>query len=94
MSMLEIKDLSVTFGGLHALKNLDFRVEEGEIVSVIGPNGAGKSSLFRALTGQNRIYPRVLHFSGHGTRNGLLVEITFVRETVLRELGDDPVEVA
>ena len=34
MSMLEIKDLSVTFGGLHALKNLDFRVEEGEIVEV------------------------------------------------------------
>ena len=42
MSMLEIKDLSVTFGGLHALKNLDFRVEEGEIVSVIGPNGRVK----------------------------------------------------
>ena len=39
--MLQITDLSVTFGGLHALKNLQFEVDEGEIVSVIGPNGAG-----------------------------------------------------
>ena len=51
MSMLEIKDLSVTFGGLHALKNLDFRVEEGEIVSVIGPNGAGKTTFFNMISG-------------------------------------------
>ena len=41
MSLLEIRNLQVTFGGLDALSDLDFSIEEGEIVSVIGPNGAG-----------------------------------------------------
>ena len=49
--MLQILDLSVTFGGLHALRNLDFHVEEGEIVSVIGPNGAGKTTFFNMISG-------------------------------------------
>jgi len=44
MSLLEIHNLQVTFGGLDALSNLDFSIEEGEIVSVIGPNGAGKTT--------------------------------------------------
>ncbi len=51
MSLLEIKDLSVTFGGLHALKDLNFHVEEGEIVGVIGPNGAGKTTFFNMISG-------------------------------------------
>lgn len=49
--ILEIKNLSVTFGGLHALQNLDFHVDEGEIVSVIGPNGAGKTTFFNLISG-------------------------------------------
>jgi len=51
VNMLQILDLSVTFGGLHALRNLDFQVEEGEIVSVIGPNGAGKTTFFNMISG-------------------------------------------
>ncbi len=49
--LLEIDRLSVTFGGLHALKDLDFQVEEGEIVGVIGPNGAGKTTFFNMISG-------------------------------------------
>ena len=49
--MLEIRELSVTFGGLHALRDLDFHVDEGEIVGVIGPNGAGKTTLFNMISG-------------------------------------------
>ena len=49
--MLDIRNLSVTFGGLHALRNLDFHVDEGEIVSVIGPNGAGKTTFFNMISG-------------------------------------------
>ncbi len=49
--ILEIKDLSVTFGGLHALKDLNFHVDEGEIVGVIGPNGAGKTTFFNMISG-------------------------------------------
>ncbi len=49
--LLTIDNLSVTFGGLHALRNLDFHVNEGEIVSVIGPNGAGKTTFFNMVSG-------------------------------------------
>ncbi len=49
--LLEIDSLSVTFGGLHALKDLDFHVDEGEIVGVIGPNGAGKTTFFNMISG-------------------------------------------
>lgn len=49
--ILDIQELSVTFGGLHALRNLNFHVDEGEIVSVIGPNGAGKTTFFNMISG-------------------------------------------
>jgi len=49
--ILAVSDLSVTFGGVAALKNVDLCVGHGEVVAVIGPNGAGKSTLFNALTG-------------------------------------------
>jgi ABC-type branched-subunit amino acid transport system ATPase component len=51
VSLLEIRGLQVTFGGLDALSSLDFHVNEGEIVSVIGPNGAGKTTFFNAISG-------------------------------------------
>jgi len=49
--ILDIQNLSVTFGGLHALKDLNFHVDEGEIVGVIGPNGAGKTTFFNMISG-------------------------------------------
>jgi len=51
VSLLEIRGLQVTFGGLDALSSLDFHVNDGEIVSVIGPNGAGKTTFFNAISG-------------------------------------------
>lgn len=51
MSMLSIRDVSKSFGGLQATSHLSFDVEPGEIVSVIGPNGAGKTTLFNLITG-------------------------------------------
>ncbi|MCX5817782.1 MAG: ABC transporter ATP-binding protein [Proteobacteria bacterium] len=50
-SCLEVKGVTKHFGGLYANDNIDFTVEEGEIVSVIGPNGAGKSTIFNCITG-------------------------------------------
>jgi branched-chain amino acid transport system ATP-binding protein len=52
--LLEVKDVSLAFGGLNVLTDLDIVVGEDEIVSVIGPNGAGKTTLFNVITG---IYP-------------------------------------
>jgi ABC-type branched-subunit amino acid transport system ATPase component len=51
MAVLELEQLSLAFGGLRALSDLDIGVDENEIVSVIGPNGAGKTSLFNVITG-------------------------------------------
>ena len=50
MSLLEVKDLVVSYGGIEALKGVSFSVEEGQIVSLIGANGAGKSTALRAIT--------------------------------------------
>ena len=52
MAMLEVKDLNVYYGKIHALKNLSVKVEEGEIVSLIGANGAGKTTLLTAIMHQ------------------------------------------
>lgn len=47
--ILDVRDLSVSFGKQEVLKDISFEVDEGEIMAIIGPNGAGKSVLFRAL---------------------------------------------
>ena len=51
MALLEIDKLSLSFGGLRAISELDLEVAENEIVSIIGPNGAGKSSVFNVISG-------------------------------------------
>lgn len=51
MTLLRIENLTIHFGGLWAVKNMNFEIEEGEIVGLIGPNGAGKTTLFNLVTG-------------------------------------------
>ena len=51
MSMLEVRDLNVYYGGIHALKGVSLDVEKGQIVSIIGSNGAGKSSMMNTISG-------------------------------------------
>jgi branched-chain amino acid transport system ATP-binding protein len=51
VSLLDLRGVSLQFGGLHVIQSLSLQVEEGEIVSVIGPNGAGKTTLFNLVTG-------------------------------------------
>ncbi|MGB9858027.1 MAG: ABC transporter ATP-binding protein [Dictyoglomaceae bacterium] len=51
MKILEVNNLSCAFGGLMAVADLDFYVEENEILGIIGPNGAGKTTVFNLITG-------------------------------------------
>ena len=49
--LLEVRDVSVRFGGISALKSASFHLNSGEILGLIGPNGAGKTTLLRSITG-------------------------------------------
>lgn len=64
MSLLEVKDLAVHFGGVKAVDGVSFKVDPGEVFAIIGPNGAGKSTIFNLIS---RIYEPTrgtIHFDG------------------------------
>ena len=63
-SVLNLDRLSLSFGGLRALSELDLRVDDGEIVSLIGPNGAGKTTVFNVITGVYQPSSGDVHFAG------------------------------
>ena len=62
--LLRTEGLTVRFGGLTALDNVDFEIRKGEIRAIIGPNGAGKSTLFNCLTGVIRPTSGRILFNG------------------------------
>jgi branched-chain amino acid transport system ATP-binding protein len=62
--LLETRDLSMHFGGVRAVHNVNFRLAPGELRCLIGPNGAGKSTFFKMLTGQLHPTQGVVLFRG------------------------------
>jgi branched-chain amino acid transport system ATP-binding protein len=64
MTLLELDKLSLDFGGLRALSDVDLQVDQGEIVSVIGPNGAGKTTVFNVITGIYEPTSGAVRFAG------------------------------
>lgn len=54
MSLVAVKNLSVAYGANTVLRNVDFNLEPGEIVTIVGPNGSGKTSLLRAIIGATK----------------------------------------
>jgi branched-chain amino acid transport system ATP-binding protein len=66
--LLETDKLSVFYDQLRAVREVDIRVDEGEVVSIIGANGAGKSSLMKAIVGQANIKSGAVRFRGMDLR--------------------------
>lgn len=62
--MLEVEDLNVYYGAIHALKGINFHLDEGEIVALIGANGAGKSTSLNSISGLLRAQPGKITFEG------------------------------
>lgn len=65
-SILEIKELYKSFGGLLALNNISFNINRGEIIGLVGPNGAGKTTLFNCVAGIERPTEGQLLFANRG----------------------------
>jgi branched-chain amino acid transport system ATP-binding protein len=62
--LLQVQNLSVSYGHASALHNVSMEVNEGEIVAVIGPNGAGKTTLLKAITGLLKIKEGIVEYKG------------------------------
>ena len=69
MAKLHVQNISLSFGGIKALQNVDFEVPEGQIFSVIGPNGAGKTSLINSVNGFYRPQEGAVVFEGRDITN-------------------------
>ena len=65
MSLLEVKDLHVSYGGIEALRGVSFSVNEGQIVTLIGANGAGKSTALRTICGIVKSKAGAITYDGH-----------------------------
>jgi branched-chain amino acid transport system ATP-binding protein len=73
--LLETRDLSVHFGGVKAVRNVNFALAAGELRCLIGPNGAGKSTFFKLLTGQLKPSHGVVLFRGRDISHAQAHEI-------------------
>ena len=66
--LLKVKSLKVAYGGIQAVKGIDFEVREGELVSLIGSNGAGKTTTMKAITGSLPINDGDIEYLGKSIR--------------------------
>ncbi len=67
--MLNVQDINVYYGNIHAIKDVSFRVEDGEIVTLIGANGAGKSTTLKTISGLLRTRTGEIAFDGQDIRS-------------------------
>jgi branched-chain amino acid transport system ATP-binding protein len=67
--LLEVRGLKVAYGGIHAIKGIDFSVGSGELVALIGSNGAGKTTTLKTLAGLLQPAHGQIHYDGNNLRN-------------------------
>jgi branched-chain amino acid transport system ATP-binding protein len=82
VSLLELREVAKSFGGLAAVDKVDLTADQGEILSVIGPNGAGKTTLFNIVTGFYSLDSGTITFDGHniaGLRPNAVTKVGIAR---------------
>ncbi|MDX6216077.1 MAG: branched-chain amino acid transport system ATP-binding protein [Frankiales bacterium] len=84
MSLLEVKDLRVSYGSIEAIKGISLVVEEGQVVTLIGTNGAGKTTTLRTLSGLLKPTAGEIYFDGQR------LDGTAAHEVVMRGIAHSP----
>jgi branched-chain amino acid transport system ATP-binding protein len=69
LNLLSVKNLKVSYGGIHALKGIDIHVAQGELVALIGSNGAGKTTTLKTLAGLLTPADGQIHYDGKSLKN-------------------------
>ncbi len=75
MAMLEVKNLSISFGGLRAVDSFDLTIEKGQLYGLIGPNGAGKTTVFNLLTGVYKPTEGIVRLDGEDITGKSIIDI-------------------
>lgn len=75
MALLEVNNLSISFGGLRAVDNFNVTIEKGELYGLIGPNGAGKTTVFNLLTGVYKPNEGIIRLDGEDITRKSTIEI-------------------
>lgn len=75
MAMLEVKNLSISFGGLRAVDDFNMTIEKGQLYGLIGPNGAGKTTVFNLLTGVYKPTEGIVRLDGKDITGKSTIEI-------------------
>lgn len=75
MALLEVKNLSISFGGLRAVDDFNLEIEKGQLYGLIGPNGAGKTTVFNLLTGVYKPDTGIIRLDGQDITRKKNIEI-------------------
>lgn len=75
MALLEVQNLSISFGGLRAVDDFNLRIEKGQLYGLIGPNGAGKTTVFNLLTGVYKPNEGIIRLDGKDITGRKNIEI-------------------
>jgi branched-chain amino acid transport system ATP-binding protein len=76
MKLLDVRSITMQFGGLKAVDSLSFHIKKGELMGLIGPNGAGKTTVFNMLTGVYKPTLGEIHFNGQAIQGRKPFEIS------------------
>lgn len=73
-ALLEVRNLSISFGGVHAVQNVSFDVAQGEILALIGPNGSEKSTCVNLISGVYKPDAGEMHFDGKAIKSSMSMD--------------------